>query len=893
MAQELEVISANLLPAATNISDNDMILIIQEGRPKRALPSAMKGKQGDPGASLYLNVTETHIQWRQGITGGWQNLIALDKIRGDKGEKPLFRNHEGILQIKYEGEPDASYINLFDREALKLNFSDLTPSEIAQLKLHFSDLTETDKEQLMKPATEAAAEVREAMTIIQSEAATAIQSATKATETAQTAANRVQDGKTPVIIIGTIEEGSMATATMTAAGMDESGNPKTALNLVLPKGKDGEPPVIKYSVLTGEPGTDVKVSQEEAGQTPAGNPIYNVTLTIPRGEQGLPGMGNGNVLVDSSKLLAGEKYMFVPSFTDSTEGTFVKYEDAPVDGKTYGRKDGEWKDVLVENVLDITEIYTKASANFTITSDTFDRIVEAYNKKCSTAYIGLDDGSSYVLPLVIVKETTGYSLSFDINSSSSTDLDSRRSQLHLSNFLINVVSATLTATMQMSDINLDHTGAGTKFLSDKGDYVEAFPEAPHDGKIYGRKDGAWTEIDTVTSEENDAYWVIFDESKATTTLERGGNALIRDDIRAKFKRCMVKPQANGRAAIAYLNEIDSTKWPDGTVAPYDNTSDGWHLMVHFPKYYYRNEDLGNNKYKLYISEKKINENYKEERECLIGAFESFIGSLPDTPERILYSAYGVESSASTTLSDFYLNAKGNGNKWGLIDYRAHKTIANMFAIMYGSTDISTSNSSIPCSGGTKPYDEGKTGGTIFLGNADGKAIVNASSSYYSTSFLGLEDCYFSKWEFVQGVNIREGGQIRVVYDGGCFPDKFDSALVVDGATNVREIDTGVASSGYITQIIHGEFADIMPASIVSGSSTTYYADYNSGATFGPYIFLRSGDSGASAYCGVFASNAYNSSSLSDVYFGSRLGFYGAIEIKTPAEWMALTPNYKG
>ena len=49
MAEEFEIIRANLLPAAGTITDNDMILIIQGGRPKRALPSAMKGKQGDPG----------------------------------------------------------------------------------------------------------------------------------------------------------------------------------------------------------------------------------------------------------------------------------------------------------------------------------------------------------------------------------------------------------------------------------------------------------------------------------------------------------------------------------------------------------------------------------------------------------------------------------------------------------------------------------------------------------------------------------------------------------------------------------------------------------------------------------------------------------------------------
>ena len=138
MAEELEIIRANLLPAAGTITDNDMILIIQGGRPKRALPSAMKGKQGDPGLSVFLGVNDKDILWKQGANGAWQNLLEIEKLRGPKGEKPIFRKLNGTLQMKYEGEPDSAYVDIFDREELKMKFSDLTPAEVDQLKLHFS-----------------------------------------------------------------------------------------------------------------------------------------------------------------------------------------------------------------------------------------------------------------------------------------------------------------------------------------------------------------------------------------------------------------------------------------------------------------------------------------------------------------------------------------------------------------------------------------------------------------------------------------------------------------------------------------------------------------------------------------------------------------------------------
>ena len=145
---EFDIIYANALPAATNVTDNDMILIIQAGRPKRALPSTMKGRPGDPGLSVYLGVDATSILWKQGPSGTWQNLISLEKIRGPKGEKPLFRKVEGTLQLKYENEPDSAYKSIFDREELKMKFSDLTAEERDLLRLHYSDLTGVEKAEL-------------------------------------------------------------------------------------------------------------------------------------------------------------------------------------------------------------------------------------------------------------------------------------------------------------------------------------------------------------------------------------------------------------------------------------------------------------------------------------------------------------------------------------------------------------------------------------------------------------------------------------------------------------------------------------------------------------------------------------------------------------------------
>lgn len=396
------------------------------------------------------------------------------------------------------------------------------------------------------------------------------------------------------------------------------------------------------------------------------------------------------------------------------------------------------------------------------------------------------------------------------------------------------------------------------------------------------------------AEETYAMWVEFDDTTGTTTLNRGGNLDVIINLTNKFRRCLALPQNDGTAAITYLNATDSNNFLDGSpVSDALSSSDDKtnYYMVHFPKYYYRSEEIATNKWKLYISERKINENYKEERECLVGVFESLVIN------NKAMSKNGKTSSGSYTIETFFNAAQANGSNWGLIDYRAHKTIANLFYAKYGNTNISTINSDIPCSGGDKPYNSGVTGGTMTLGNVDGVNTTNNNTSRKSSNFLGLEDCYYGKWEFVQGINIIADRK-WIVYDGGLKVNTDISGLQSAGYTNIRQIvgpsssdTTACSTNGYITGLAHGEYADIMPSS-VGGSDTTYYADYYYQNT-GNRIFLRSGSSNNGAYCGVFCSGADYASSYSHTAVGSRLGFYGNIVIKTKDEFLTLTAGYNG
>lgn len=396
--------------------------------------------------------------------------------------------------------------------------------------------------------------------------------------------------------------------------------------------------------------------------------------------------------------------------------------------------------------------------------------------------------------------------------------------------------------------------------------------------LFGSYNGTWyykTLVDTSNLEDTLAYWYENNENASSTTCLTGGNRNVIESLRSKFKRCIAKPYGDDAALISYCNEENSANWPDGSAIDID-LSRKENRMVYFPKYYHKTVERSPGIWRTYISEQQIDSDYIEEPEMLLSTFEAYTNT-----DGTLMSVWGVASTASQTMATFISQAKSNGPLWSIGDYRSHATIARMFCAYYKTTNISTSNSAIPCSGGTKIYNYGVTGATITLGNRDGKKATTNDTSYYSTNFLGLEDCYYSKWEFVQGINILKGKY--VVYDGGSFPDKDVAELEAAGATNIRVVGyepnpaATAAYNGWTKAIAQGKYGDVVPTAH-GGSETTYYSDYSWFNPTGNRIFLRSGNSANGSRCGVFVAVADYASSGSLAAIGARLAFYGKIVV---------------
>ena len=339
----MENIDIKDFQSVSAVSELDNILLVQSS-----------GTAGKMTVALFRAAVRDDITPH--ISGNTWWVGTVDTGVAAAGQTPEFRKGDQGIEWKYT--TDTAWKLLVDYGSISLTFDGLTQAQKDSLKLHFSDLTEDEIAQLQQPAldmvnilretnadviaaeasrTEAENKRQEDTAAAVGSAAAAAAAANAAAAAANAAAENVQDGKTPVLEVGTVLQGDSASATVTAAGEDSSGNPKYRISLTLPKGDagdDGKTPVLEVgTVTTGEPGTQASATLMNNGTTAEGNPKYLLSLIIPRGDKGLPGDGSGNVSVSGTGLAEGRKYLFVPSADGSTEGTFIEYTEPVIPGK--------------------------------------------------------------------------------------------------------------------------------------------------------------------------------------------------------------------------------------------------------------------------------------------------------------------------------------------------------------------------------------------------------------------------------------------------------------------------------------------------------------------------------------------------------------------------------
>lgn len=136
--------------------------------------------------------------------------------------------------------------------------------------------------------------------------------------------------------------------------------------------------------------------------------------------------------------------------------------EAPSDGKTYGRKNKQWSEIIASNqYLDLTTLFPSESG--TLSDENYQKIVDAVNKGITTARIETDpDGFS---PITISNSTETYSI---ITNFLTVDSGDHSIGLMVITVIINKSNKTYTSVSNRQ--SLQNTGSGTKYLSDNGQY---------------------------------------------------------------------------------------------------------------------------------------------------------------------------------------------------------------------------------------------------------------------------------------------------------------------------------------------------------------------------------------------------------------------------------------
>lgn len=136
--------------------------------------------------------------------------------------------------------------------------------------------------------------------------------------------------------------------------------------------------------------------------------------------------------------------------------------EAPSDGKTYGRKNKQWSEIIAsKQYLDLTTLFPSESG--TLSDENYQKIVDAVNKGITTARIETDpDGFS---PITISNSTETYSIITNILT-----VDSGDHSIGLTVMTVIINKSNKTYTSVFNQQSLQNTGSGTKYLSDNGQY---------------------------------------------------------------------------------------------------------------------------------------------------------------------------------------------------------------------------------------------------------------------------------------------------------------------------------------------------------------------------------------------------------------------------------------
>lgn len=330
------------------------------------------------------------------------------------------------------------------------------------------------------------------------------------------------------------------------------------------------------------------------------------------------------------------------------------------------------------------------------------------------------------------------------------------------------------------------------------------------------------------------------------------NGTVLQWIRNNTHRYVAKKTGDGQVTICQLSDNDTTKFYDNLTSSSAYIRSINHgVFVRIPRFWYKATETSTNIWKIRFSNRQQDSTWKEwDGNDLIGAYEGVVN------DSKLLSISGETSSSSCSQTDFKQYARNKGTGYTLVKWKHHCIVGVLYYALYGNTNCQATIGS-----GTNSYTK-TTGLTNSLGMDDSSASATGNSS--SINFLGLENWWGNKYEFIDNATFNHGGADYKFY-------------IVEDDGSSREVQAHpYAGTFYPTVMVFGEHLDlVMKPNTTSGTTSTGFCDsqYFSGSS--NQVFRRSCD-GSGANGGVACLYTGYSDSVAGSSVGSRLAFRGTI-----------------
>jgi hypothetical protein len=420
------------------------------------------------------------------------------------------------------------------------------------------------------------------------------------------------------------------------------------------------------------------------------------------------------------------------------------------------------------------------------------------------------------------------------------------------------------------------------------------------------------------------YGIEFDTLVANPACTRIGRPELHVSlpIQSRMRRCLLKDDGT---VNYYLHASDSTLRDNGAAANLTGTAG--QVMVEIPEHW-RKFEMEGTKVRVLISEFSlpgfhfVPKVYRSAYEAAIDRTDggapklcSVMNAAPEFRGGNNNAAYDGQSNSllgmpgtATSLTNFraYARRRGtsgkNGAGWNCDVYDIQKTCYWLYVIEYASLNCQAAYNAAPDANGYRQggLGDGVTtltsalwssfngynpfipcGYTNSLGNRTG--IINftmpqeygAALTVQVPSYRGLENPFGHVWSWTDGCKCRiqsaDGGGLSEFYvcNG---PDKFQ-----DSSYDDYELRGNLPrASGYVKELLVGEYGDNMPEVASDASSTTYFCDHFYTNIPASGEAMRGVPFGGLAYSGAAAGFAYaltsNAASTTSTDIGSRLCF---------------------